>query len=271
VCVWNCLIFFLGEYIRLTWNLSRFVPSSVKILTRNIRKKPFRENFSEILCKPKLSSSKTCEILPYFLQFFSGSVFRWRRFTQALSYVVCTQAGRHVHKRITKGRYGEEKPGRFVFGKPVSVTLGLGHTGPYSFGILVWNFYQIFVIVSIEFWLIFEPKNRPPRFVINFLFMTARTKRKVHLCVKLFDFFPSWILIRLTWNLSRVVPNSVEILIRNFRKKPFWENFSEILCKPRLSSSKTCGILPYFLQFSSGSVLRWKNSHKYFRVLFALR
>ena len=34
--------------------------------------KPFRENFSEILFKPRLSSGKTCEISPYFLQFFSG-------------------------------------------------------------------------------------------------------------------------------------------------------------------------------------------------------
>jgi len=78
-------------------------------------------------------------------------------FTQVLSYVVCTQVSRHVHKQITKRRYGEEKSGRFVFGKPVLFTLGLGLTTPYSFGILVWNFYQTFVTVSIEFWLRFEP------------------------------------------------------------------------------------------------------------------
>jgi len=89
--------------------------------------------------------------------------------------------------------------------------------------------------------------------------------------VKLFDSFPGWILIRLTWNLSRFVPNSVDIVTRNFRKKPFREDFSEILCKPRLSSSKTCEIWPYFLQFFSGSVLRWKSSHKYFSMLFAPR
>jgi len=42
-----------------------------------------------------------------------------KKFTQALSYVICTQARRHVHKRVRKGRYGEEKPERFVFGKSV--------------------------------------------------------------------------------------------------------------------------------------------------------
>jgi len=39
--------------------------------------------------------------------------------TQVLSYIVYTQVRRLVHKEITKRRYGEEKPGRFVLGKPV--------------------------------------------------------------------------------------------------------------------------------------------------------
>jgi len=179
-----------------------------------------------------------------------------KKFTQVLSFVVCTQVRRHVHKQITVRRYGEERPGRFVLGKLVLFTLCLGLTAPYSLGILVWNFYQTFAIVSVEFWLRFELQTRTTRFAINFLFITARAERKVHSCVKLFDFFPRWILIRLTWNLSCFVWNLVEILTRNFRKKLLRENFSEILCKPRLSSSKTCEISPYFLQYFFGSVLR---------------
>jgi len=60
-----------------------------------------------------------------------------KRFTQVLPYVVCTQVRRHVHKTITKRRYGEENPGRFVFEKPVLFTLGQGLTMPYSLGVLV--------------------------------------------------------------------------------------------------------------------------------------
>ena len=101
-------------------------------------------------------------------------------------------------------------------------TLGLGLTTPYSLGLLVWKFYQTFVIVSIVFWVRFDPQIRPTRFSINFLFITARVERKVRFCVKLFDFFPRSILIRLTWNLSRFV------------------------------------ISPYFLQFFSRSILRVK-------------
>ena len=144
-------------------------------------------------------------------------------FTQILSYVVCTQVRRHVRKQITKRRYGEEKPGRFVFGKPVLFTLGLRLTTPYSLGVLVWNFYQTFDSVSIEFWLRFEPQICPTRLEINFLSITARAERKVRLCVKLFDFFRGWILI----------PISAEILGWNFRKKLFRENFSEIVCKTK--------------------------------------
>jgi len=112
-----------------------------------------------------------------------------KKFTQVLSYVVCTQVRRHVHKKITKRRYGGETPGRFVFGKPGSFTLGLGLTTPYFLGILFWKFYQTFVTVSTEFWLRFEPHIRPTRLEINFLVITAKTERTVRLCVKLFDFF----------------------------------------------------------------------------------
>ena len=115
-----------------------------------------------------------------------------KKFTQVLSYVFCTQVRRHVYKKITKRRYGEEKPCSFVFGKPVLFTLGLGHTTPYSLGISVWNFYQKFVTVSIDFWLIFEPQFSPKRLAINFLFIIVRAERKVCLCVKLFDFFCGW-------------------------------------------------------------------------------
>ena len=102
--------------------------------------------------------------------------------------------------------------------------------------------------MSVEFWLVFEAQIRPTRLAINFLLITARAERKVRLCAKLFDFFRGRILIRLTWNLSRFVPYSVEILTWNFRKKLFWENFSEILWNPRLSSTETCAISPYFRQ-----------------------
>jgi len=220
--------------ICLTWNLSRFVPNSVEILTWNFNRKLFLENFSEILCKPRLSILyKNLWNFALLSQILFCVHIAMKKFTHVLSYVVCNQLRRHVHKQITKRRYREEKPGRFFSGKPVLFTLGLGLTMPNCLGLLVWTFYQTFVIVCAEFQLGFEPQIRPTRFAINFLFITARVERRVYLCVKLIDFFSRWILIHFTWNLSHFVPNSVDILTWNFNKKLYVENFLEILCKPR--------------------------------------
>jgi len=147
----------------------------------------------------------------------------------------------------------------FCFQKTSFFTLGLGLTTPYSLGISVWNFFQKFVTVSTDFWLRFETQIRPTRLLINFLFITVRAERKVHLGVKLFDFFRGLILIPLTWNMSCFVPNSMEILTWNFRKKTISGYFFRNFVKPRLSSTKTCEISPYFLKFYMGSVVHWKK------------
>jgi len=60
----------------------------------------------------------------------------------------------------------------------------------------------------------------------NILFI-VRPGGKVRLCVKLFDFYRGWILIRLTWNFSRFVPNSVEILTWNFGENYFGRIFQK--------------------------------------------
>jgi len=126
------------------------------------------------------------------LQFYSGSILCWKnpkKFTKVLSFVVFTQLRRLVYKQITKGRYRTENPRPFFFGKLVLFTLGLGLTTSYSLGLLVWYFYQTFIIVCIEFWLRFKPQIRPKTFAMNFLFILVMAEWKVRLCVKFFYFF----------------------------------------------------------------------------------
>ena len=84
--------------------------------------------------------------------------------------------------------------------------------------------------LSIEFWLIFDPQIRPTIYAINFLFITSKDESKVRLCVKLLDCFPKWILVHFTWNLSRFVPDSVEILTRYFWKKNYFGRNFQIFC-----------------------------------------
>ena len=124
VRVWNCLIFFrVSILIRLTWNLSEIFRVLSRIQWRFLRgisgKNYFRRTFRKFLRKPRLSSTKTCENSPYFLQFLLCFRIALKNFTQVLLYVVCTQVRRHDNKRITKRRYEEEKPRRFVFEKPI--------------------------------------------------------------------------------------------------------------------------------------------------------
>jgi len=102
------------------------------------QEKTISEEFFENFVQTKaISSTKTSEISPYFLQFLFWVRIALKRFTQVLPYVACTQVRRHVYKRIRERKNGEENPGRFVFGKPVLFTLGLGLTTPYSLGVLV--------------------------------------------------------------------------------------------------------------------------------------
>jgi len=212
VFVWNCLIFFRG-WMLIVW------PEICHVLSQNhwrfihgtLGKNYFSRIFQKFSCKPRLFSSKTCEISPYILQFLFCVRIAQKKFTPVLLYVDCTQERRNVHKRITKRRYGEEKPARLVFEKPVLLKLGLGLTTPYSLGLLAWNFYQTFETVSIEFLLRFEPQISPTRFVINILLITVRLKGRFVCVWNCLIFFRGWMLIRLTWNLSRFVPKSLEI------------------------------------------------------------
>jgi len=162
VCVWKCLIFFLREYLSVWPQICRVLS---QIQSRFLGGISWKNNYGIVF-------HKFCANQSYLLQknFWNFSllspILSWvhsalKIFTQALSYIVWTQERRHVHKQTTKRRYGEENPGRFVFGKPVLFTLGLGLTTPYSLGILVWKIYHTLVIVSIEFWQIFEPKFIP--------------------------------------------------------------------------------------------------------------
>ena len=152
-------------------------------------------------------------------------------------------------------------------------TLGLGLTTPYSSCLLVWKFNQTFVIASIEFWMRFKPEIRPTRLSINFLFITATVERKVRFFVKLFDFFPRWILIRWTWNVSRFVPNSVQILTCNFKKKLFPIHFSKTLWKTNaILLEKFMKFRPIFSNFFLGPYCVenfQKKLRKYFHMLFA--
>jgi len=167
-------------------------------------------------------------------------------------------------------RAGPYGPPRFAI-PTILFTLGLGLTTPYSLGILVWNFYQTFAIVSMEFWLRFEAQIRPTRLSINFLSITDRTETKVRLCAKLFDFFMGeyssvWPGICRVWSQiqGRFLPG---ISGKNY----FGRIFRKFCANQGYPLPKHVKFRPSFVNFYSGSVSRWKGSHKYFHMFFAPR
>ena len=90
-------------------------------------------------------------------------------------------------------------------------------------------------IVRCVYWVladIWDP-NSSHRICNKFFIRHCQARKEGSFVSETVDFFPRWILIRLTWNLSCFVPNSVETLTWNFRKKLFRENFSEILMKTK--------------------------------------
>jgi len=223
------LIFFVGEYSSVWPEIYRVLS---RIQWRLLSKISAKNYFGRIFQLKKVILYQNLWNFALLPAIFILSSFCLEKIHKLFSYVFGAQVRRHVHKGITKRIYGVEKPGHFVFEKQVLFTLGLGLTTPYSLGVLVWNFYQMFVTMSIEFWQIFEPQICPTRLVINFLLITARVKGR-YVCGKLINFFRWWILIRLTWNLSRFVDNSVQILTWNLGKKLFRKNFSEIFTQTK--------------------------------------
>ena len=247
-------IFFVVDYSSVWPEICRVLS---KIQWRFLRwisgKNYFGRIFQKFCANQAYPLPKFVKFRSTFCNFILGTYCAEKNHT-IISYGLCPQVRRRVHKQITKRRYGAEKPTRFVFDTPVLFTLGLGQTTRYSLGVLIWKFYQTFVTVSIEFWQRFEPEIRPTWLTINFFIDHYHGWKECSFVSKTVRFFRGWIIIRLIWNLSCFVPNSVEILTWNFRKKVFQETFLEILCKPGLCSTKTCEISPHFLQIYFASV-----------------
>ena len=129
----------------------------------------------------------------------------------------------------------------------------------------------MFVTVSIEFWMRFEPQIRPTRLAINFLLITARSKRKVRLCENVWFF--SWV-NTYPFDLKFVAffPEfSADSYVEFQEKIISWEFFRIFLAIQRYPLPKLVKFRPTFCNFYSTFVMRWKNSHKYIHMLFAPR
>jgi len=122
--------FFLGEYSSVWPEIYRILSQiQSRFLLGISRKSYFRRIFQKYFLNQGYPLPKLVKFHPTFCNFILVHIVL-KKFTQVLSYVVCTQLRRHVHKKITKRRYEEEKSARFVFRKLVLFTLCLTLTMP---------------------------------------------------------------------------------------------------------------------------------------------
>jgi len=107
--VWNYLIFFVGEYSSVLPKISRVLSQIQRRFWCGISgKKLLRDNFQEFLCKPRLSSTKTCEISPQYLKFYSGSVLRWKNSHKYFHMLFEPRKGGTCIKKSQKEDTGEK-------------------------------------------------------------------------------------------------------------------------------------------------------------------
>jgi len=210
--VCETVIFFVGEYSSVWPEICRVLSQIQWRFLGGISGK----NYSGIIFQKFCANQgypllKHVKFRPNFCNFIMGPYCAERNSHKHFRMLFPSRQGGTSIKKSKKEDKGT-KSQDVLFLELVLFTLGLGLTMPHSSGILVWNFYQTFITVSIGFWLRFEPQSRPTRLTINFLFVTARAERKVRLCVKLFHFLSGWILIRLSWNLSRLSQTQWRIL-----------------------------------------------------------
>jgi len=249
VCAWNCLIFFLGEYSSVWPEICRVLSQIQSRFLRGISGKNYFRRIFQKFCANQGSLPKLVKFRPTFCNFFLGSYCLEKVHTSA--FICCLHPGKETRPQTkNKKKIRGRKTKTFCFRKNSFVhSLGLGLTTPYSLGILVWIFYQTFVILPIEFWPIFETQIRPTRFVINFLFITVKAERKVRLCVKLFYFFPRRILICLAWNLSLFFRNSSRFLREILGKNYFGRIFHKFCANQGYHLPKLMKFRPTFCNF----------------------
>ena len=116
-----------------------------------------------------------------------------KKFTQVLSYVVCTQVRRHVNKEITKRRY-VKKTRTFCFWKTIFI-----HSRSRTYYALFLGYFCLKFLPDVPHrvcWVLAKiwAPDSSHKIDNKFFIHDCQTERKVRLCAKLCYFFQRWIL-----------------------------------------------------------------------------
>ena len=142
----------------------------------------------------------------------------------------------------------------------------------YPLGVLVWNFYQAFITVFIEFWLRFEPQIRRTRLTIKFFIHHCQGWKEGSFVCETVWFF-SWLNTH-PFDLKYVAfcPKfSVDSYVE-LHEKLLRENFSEIFVQTKtILYQNLWNFALLSVIFIQRPYCAEKNSHKYLHMFFAPR
>ena len=128
---------FVGEYLSVSPQTCRVLSQMQWLFLGGISGKYYSGRVFQKFCANQgYPLPKHVKIRPNFCNFILGP-YRTEKNSNKYFHMLFAPGKEACHKEITKRRYGEENPGRLVFGKPILYTLGLELTMPYSLGILV--------------------------------------------------------------------------------------------------------------------------------------
>jgi len=310
VCVWNCFIFFLGEYSSVSREICHVLSQIQSRFLRGISTKNYfgrifhkfcenqgeyssvwreiyrvlsqiqsrflrgisKQNYFGIIFQKFCESQgyplpKFVKFRPTFYKFFwDHSVLKKSEKIHTSTFICfCTLLRRHVHKQIAKRRYRDKNPRRFVYGKPIYSLSGL--TMRYSPDILLWNYYQTFVIVCIEFRLRFELQICPTTFAITFIHHWQSWKEGLFVCETVWFF--SYVnthpfLVKFVTFCPKFSRDSY---VEFQNKTIFGEFFINFVKTKAISSTKNLWNFVLLLQFFSRTILHWKIPKKIKNVL----
>jgi len=114
VCVWNCLIFFVGEYSSVWTEICRVLSQIQWRFLRGISGKKYFGQFFRNFVQTKVILYRNLWNFTLVSEILFWDRIALKKFTQVLSYVLCTLVRTHVNK-ISQKEYTGEKTQDILF------------------------------------------------------------------------------------------------------------------------------------------------------------
>ena len=212
------------------------------------------------MCKPRSSFTETSKIPPYFSQFLSGSILLRKNSHNYFHMLFAPRWGGTSIKKHKK-KIGGGKPRTFCFWKTSFV-----HSRSGTYYAFLLGYFGVKFLPDIRhcvYWVL-------AKIWAPYLFHKIRNIFFIHHCQgwKVGSF-----VCKIVWFFSYVSTRLFDLkfvmFCPKFSRDSYQEYQEKSISREFFKNFVQTKAILYFLQIFYGFVLRWKNLHKYFHMLFA--